>query len=84
MSAPRRRHDDPTSTPPPRLPTGNNRPTYDRVFFGLAVFIATIWGIATVIQLIFPSRVVPPTINYLMIAVAGAFFGGHLVTRRND
>lgn len=66
------------------MPNGNGRRTYDRVFFGLAVFIATMWGIGTVIQWIFPSRAVPPTLNYLMIAVAGAFFGGHLVTRRSD
>lgn len=65
------------------LPASGGKGTYEKVFLGIAVTITTIWATATIVQLIVPTRTVPETTNYVMIAVAGAFFGGSLLTKRN-
>ena len=64
--------------PAPPKPKGG---AYDKVFLGIAITITAIWAIGTIIQIAYPRHAVPQTANYVMIAVAGAFFGGSLVTR---
>lgn len=68
--------------PPPRSRNGSRR-AYDRVYLGIAILIAAVWTVSAVVALIFPTRAVPPTTNYLMMAVAGAFFGANLLSKRS-
>jgi uncharacterized membrane protein len=46
------------------------------VLLGIAVLIAIVWAIATMVQVIFPSRVVPTEVHFVMMSVAAFFFGG--------
>lgn len=53
--------------------------------FGIAVLIASVWAIATLVAVVFPSHPVPPSVNAVMGAAVTAAFGlaGILATRRN-
>lgn len=55
---------------------------YERVFLGIAISVTALWVIATVVQLIAPSRTVPEYVNVVMMTVAGSFFGGAVLTSR--
>lgn len=55
---------------------------YELVFLGLAILIAIIWAVATIVQIIDPSRAVPLYANLMMAAVSGSFFGGAVISSR--
>lgn len=49
---------------------------HELVLLGLAVLIALVWAIATMVQVIFPSHAVPTEVHFVMMSVAAFFFGG--------
>lgn len=55
---------------------------YEKVFLGIAITVTIVWAIATVVQVVDPSRDVPEYANLVMMTVAGSFFGGAVVTAR--
>lgn len=64
----------------------NTRGAYERVFLGIAITVTAIWAIGTMVQIIIPTRAVPEYANFIMMTVAGAFFGGTIISsrRRNE
>jgi uncharacterized membrane-anchored protein len=54
----------------------------ERVLLVIACVITTVWAVATIIQVAFPTRVVPEYANLAMMVVAGSFFTGSVVTSR--
>lgn len=57
----------------------------ERVLRGIAITVTAVWVIATVVQVIDPSRQVPSTVNVIMGMVVSALFGAAAIshTRRN-
>ena len=57
----------------------------ERVLRGIAVTVTAVWVIATVVQVIDPTRQVPNTVNVIMGMVVSALFGAAAVSasRRN-
>ena len=57
----------------------------DRVLRGIAVTVTAVWVVATVVQVIDPTRQVPSTVNVIMGMVVSALFGAAAIshTRRN-
>ena len=58
----------------------------DRVLRGIAVTVTAVWVIATVVQVVDPTRQVPSTVNVIMGMVVSALFGAAAIsshTRRN-
>ena len=54
----------------------------DRVLRGIAITVTAVWVVATVVQVIDPSRQVPPTVNVIMGMVVSALFGAAAVSSR--
>lgn len=64
-------------------PRGRREPTaYERTFLGIAILVACVWAIANLVQIALPDHAVPQSVNVVMMAVAGAFFGGAVVSGR--
>ena len=63
-------------------PKGDAR---DRVLRGIAVTVTGVWVVATLVQVIDPTRQVPNTVNVVMGMVVSALFGAAAVrsSRRN-
>lgn len=63
-------------------PKGDAR---DRVLRGIAVTVTAVWVVATLVQVIDPTRQVPNTVNVVMGMVVSALFGAAAVrsSRRN-
>jgi hypothetical protein len=63
-------------------PKGDAR---DRVLRGIAVTVTAVWVLATLVQVIDPSRQVPNTVNVVMGMVVSALFGAAAVrsSRKN-
>lgn len=57
----------------------------EKVLRGIAVTVTVVWVVATLVQVIDPSRTVPATVNVIMGMVVSALFGAAAVagTRRN-
>jgi hypothetical protein len=49
---------------------------HELVLLGMAVLIAIVWAVATLVQVIFPSHQVPTEVHFVMMSVAAFFFGG--------
>lgn len=62
---------------PPRGSTA-----YERVFLAIAAVVTAIWAVAQLVQIISPTHVAPQYVNYVMVSVAGSFFGGAVLTGR--
>ena len=54
----------------------------DRVLRGIAITVTAVWVVATVVQVIDPSRQVPSTVNVIMGMVVSALFGAAAVSSR--
>jgi uncharacterized membrane-anchored protein len=52
----------------------------ERVLRGIAVTVTAVWVVATVVQVIDPSRQVPSTVNVVMGMIVSALFGAAAVT----
>jgi len=63
-------------------PKGDAR---DRVLRGIAVTVTAVWVVATMVQVVDPTRQVPNTVNVVMGMVVSALFGAAAVRsgRRN-
>lgn len=57
---------------------------HERVYLGIAVTVTAVWAIATLVQVVFPERVVPSYANVIMGIVAAAFFGASVVKSRRN
>jgi hypothetical protein len=57
----------------------------EKVLRGIAVTVTAVWVVATVVQVIDPTRQVPSTVNVIMGMVVSALFGAAAIsgTRRN-
>lgn len=57
----------------------------EKVLRGIAVTVTAVWVVATLVQVIDPSRQVPNTVNVVMGMVVSALFGAAAVSasRRN-
>lgn len=57
----------------------------ERILRGIAVTVTAVWVLATIVQVIDPTRQVPSTVNVVMGMVVSALFGAAAVsaTRRN-
>ena len=57
----------------------------DKVLRGIAVTVTGVWVVATLVQVIDPSRQVPNTVNVVMGMIVSALFGAAAVRvgRRN-
>lgn len=53
---------------------------HEFVLLGMAVLIAIVWAIATLVQVVFPGHVVPTEVHFVMMSVAAFFFGGSVFT----
>jgi hypothetical protein len=60
----------------------NGSSAYEKTFLGIAITVAAVWAIATLVQVAFPSHVVPLSVNAIMGTVATSFFGGAFVAGR--
>lgn len=54
--------------------------TYERTFLAIAATVTILWAIATLVQIVTPTRPVPPALKYVMMSVAGCFFGGSVLS----
>lgn len=61
---------------------GETSSAYERTFLGIAVTVAAVWAIATLVQVAFPSHVVPLSVNAIMGTVSASFFGGAALAGR--
>ena len=52
----------------------------EKVLRGIAVTVTAVWVIATVVQVIDPTRQVPSTVNVIMGMVVSALFGAAAVS----
>lgn len=57
----------------------------ERILRGIAVTVTTVWVVATVVQVVDPTRQVPATVNVIMGMVVSALFGAAAISsgRRN-
>lgn len=56
----------------------------EKVLRGIAVTVTGVWVVATLVQVIDPSRQVPSTVNVVMGMVVSALFGAAAIhSRRN-
>lgn len=62
----------------------NSGSAYERTFLGIAITVALVWTIATIVQVIFPRHAVPVSVNAIMGIVATSFFGGAVFQSRRN
>ncbi len=57
----------------------------DRVLRGIALTVTAVWVVATLVQVVDPTRQVPNTVNVIMGMVVSALFGAAAIShsRRN-
>lgn len=53
---------------------------YERVLLGIAIAVAAVWVVAQIVQIVSPEHLAPDSVNTVMITVAGAFFGGSVIS----
>lgn len=51
------------------------RETREAVLLGLGCVITSVWVIAVLVQVAFPSRVVPPEVHAVMLVLVPTLFG---------
>ena len=56
--------------------------SYERVFLGIALTVTLVWAISNLIAVAVPDHPVPQYVNYVMVIVAGAFYGGAVLENR--
>lgn len=52
------------------------------VLLALGCFITVVWATATLVQVVFPTHLVPTEVHLVMLTVAGSFFGGAALESR--
>lgn len=57
---------------------------YERTCLGIAITVAAIWAIATIVQIIDPRRPVPVTVSATMGIVTTGFFSGAIYWARRN
>jgi MFS-type transporter involved in bile tolerance (Atg22 family) len=62
----------------------DTKSAYERVFLGIAITVTIVWSVATLVQIAFPTRVVPEYANFIMMTVAGGFFGGAVLSSKRN
>lgn len=63
------------------MPGGGQGPR-ETVLLGIAVIVAAVWTIASLVQVADPGRQVPTYVNLTMAAVVGFFFGAGAIQSR--
>lgn len=57
----------------------------ERVLLGIGCTVTAVWVIAVLVQVIFPTHVVPQAVHGIMFVIASSFFGSAAwAARRNE
>jgi hypothetical protein len=56
----------------------------EKVLLGIGCAVTAVWAVAVLVQVIFPSHVVPYEVHGIMLVIASGFFGSAAVAGRRS
>ena len=57
------------------MAAGEKSAAWERVLLGIGCAVTVVWVFAVIVQVIFPSHVVPTEVHGIMFVIASGFFG---------